>query len=98
MLKVSKDRIAFLARQIVEEMYRHGSVRLVKDPELVRQGVAHALADELKHDEEHHQRVLSKIALMDEPPPVGSKEWDLAYRHFLDEEYDSAGLEPDRLD
>ncbi|HVT03443.1 MAG TPA: DUF507 family protein [Thermoanaerobaculia bacterium] len=95
MLKVSKDRIAFLARQIVDEMHRHGSVRLVKDPELVRQGVAHALLDELKHDEEHHRRVMGKIGTMSDPPPGGSKEWDAAYRHFLDEEYDTAGLEPD---
>ena len=95
MLKVSKDRIAFLARQIVDEMYRHGSVHMVKDPELVRQGAAHALFDELKHDEEHHQHVLAKITAMSEPPAVGTKEWEIAYRHFLDEEYDTAGLEPD---
>ena len=93
MLKPSRDRIANIARLLLEEMQRHESVRLLKDREAVRQAIIHALTDELKQDEERHTHVSAKLAALPDAPAAGSKEWDEVFRKMMDEEYDRAGFD-----
>ena len=91
MLKLSKDRIQQLARQIVDEMSAHQNVRLLKDAEQVRQSVIQAFSEELRQDEERQARVLDRLAQSEERPSFGSGEWDSIYLRLLQEEYDTVG-------
>ena len=91
MLKLSRERISHLARFLVDELARQSSVRLLKDREAVRQSVMHALADEVRHDEDRHGRVHAKLSGGQLKP--GTKAWDDEFRRLLDEEYDNEGFE-----
>ncbi len=51
MHKLSRERINQLARELLDAMTRTKSVALLKDRDVVRQSIAHALADELKREE-----------------------------------------------
>ena len=93
MLKPSRERIAQIARLIVEEIDRSEQVRLLKDREAIRQSVMHALVDELKQDEERQAHVLHRMGGMTDAPTVGSKEWEALYRRLLDEEYERTGFD-----
>lgn len=93
MPKPSRERIAQIARLLVEEMDRNDSVRLLKDREAVRQAIIHALTDELKQDDERHNHVAARIAALPGAPTPGSKEWLAVFSKFLDEEYERAGFD-----
>lgn len=88
MYKLSRERVSQLARLITDGLHAQSSNRFLKDQEIVRQAILHALVDEVKHDEEHRSNVREKILGMKRPPAPSSKEWDQLFRKLLDEEYE----------
>ena len=92
MAKFSRERASHLARILLDEMLRGRTVTLLKDREAVRQAVAHALVDELKHEEERQERVLQRLASMSKAPSPKTREWEALYRLMIDEEYTREGL------
>lgn len=91
-LKMSRERVHHLARVLVDSMDRSAAVRLLKDREVVRQSVIHALLEEIKQDEERHAHVRQRLLANSSAAP-GSPEWDGAFRRLLDEEYDRQGFD-----
>jgi hypothetical protein len=93
MHKMSRERVNQLARDLLEAMTRSKAVVLLKDREVVRQSIAHALADELKREEEREENVRRKLATMKRPPAPKSREWELLFRKLMEEEYVREGLD-----
>lgn len=88
MYKLSRERVSMMARLITDGLHAQASNRFLKDEEIVRQAILHALVDEVKHDEEHRGNVREKILGMKRPPAATSKEWEQLFRKLLDEEYE----------
>ncbi len=88
MIRVSRDRVSHLARQLVEQLDRSGAVRLLKDREIVRQSVFHVLTEELRQSEEREVEVRRRMQEACGAPPHGSPEWELLFQQLLEEEYE----------
>lgn len=82
-----------LARDLLEAMTRSQSVILLKDRDVVRQSIAHALADEFKREEEREENVRRKLAVMKRAPMPGTREWEQLFRNLMEEEYLREGLD-----
>ena len=93
MHRISRERVNQLARELLESMTRTKSVVLLKDREVVRQSIAHALADELKREEEREENVRRRIAGMRKGPKPGSREYEELFRKYMEEEYLREGLD-----
>jgi hypothetical protein len=93
MHKISRERVTQLARDLLEAMTRTRSVTLLKEREVVRQSIAHALADELKREEEREENVRRRIATMKKAPPLRSRDYELLFRQLMEEEYLREGLD-----
>ena len=93
MLKMSRERVNQLARDLLDAMTRAQTVILLKDREVVRQSIAHALADELKREEEREENVRRRLATMKKPPAPNSRDWEQLFRKLMEEEYVREGLE-----
>ncbi len=93
MLKMSRERVNQLARDLLDAMTRAHTVVLLKDREVVRQSIAHALADELKREEEREENVRRRLATMKKPPAPNSREWEQLFRKLMEEEYLREGLD-----
>jgi hypothetical protein len=93
MVKLSRERVEKLARDLVDAMSRSRAVVFLKDRDAVRQAIAHALADELRRDGEREETVRKRIAAMRKAPQRGSAEWEELFRNLMNEEYvrDSEG-------
>src|SRR5436305_6870885 len=89
---MSRERITQLARDLLEAMTRTKAVTLLKDREVVRQAIAHALADELKRAEEREENVRRRIALMRKSPPLRSREYQQLFQQLMEEEYLREGV------
>jgi len=74
-------------------MLRTKSVTLVKDREVVRQSIAHALADEFKREEEREENVRRRIGTIRKPPARNSREYEELFRSLMEEEYLREGLD-----
>ena len=90
---MSRERVTQLARDLLEAMTRTKAVTLLKDREVVRQAIAHALADELKREEEREDSVQRRIASMRKKPAAGSREYEELFRKLMEEEYLREGLD-----
>lgn len=93
MHKISRERVNQLARDLLEAMTRTKAVSLLKDREMVRQSIAHALADELKREEEREENVRRRIATIKKGPAEGSRDYEQLFRKFMEEEYVREGLD-----
>ncbi|HXG58061.1 MAG TPA: DUF507 family protein [Thermoanaerobaculia bacterium] len=93
MLKVSRERVNQLARDLLDAMTRTHSVILLKERDVVRQSIAHALADEFKHEEEREESVRRKLGAMKKGPLPGTREWEQLFRKLMEEEYLREGLD-----
>jgi len=93
MRKISRERVNQLARELLDAMTRTRSVVLLKDREVVRTSIAHALADELKREEEREESVRKRIAAIKKGPPPGSREYEQIFRKLMEEEYLREGLD-----
>jgi len=93
MRKISRERVVQLARDLLDAMVRMRSVTLLKDREVVRQSIAHALADEFKREEEREENVRRRISSMRRPPARTSREYEELFRNLMEEEYLREGLD-----
>jgi hypothetical protein len=93
MHKISRERVTQLARDLLEAMTRTRSVTLLKEREVVRQSIAHALGDELKREEEREENVRRRIAGMKKPPASRSREYEMLFAQLMEEEYLREGLD-----
>lgn len=93
MHRMSRERVNQLARDLLEAMTRTHSVVLLKERDVVRQSIAHALADEFKREEEREDNVRRKLAVLKTPPVPGSREWEQLFRKLMEEEYLREGLD-----
>jgi hypothetical protein len=92
MNRFSRERVNHLARLALEEMSRTRAVILLKDREIVRQALVHALADELKHEEEREERVRFRLSSIKGGPSPQSREYEALFRQMMEEEYHREGL------
>ena len=93
MHKISRERVNQLARELLDAMTKTKSVILLKDRDVVRQSIAHALADELKREEEREENVRRRIATMRKGPLPGSRDYETLFRKMMEEEYLREGLD-----
>ncbi len=93
MRPVSRERAHRLANELLEAMLRGRSVTLLKDRDIVVQAIAHALADELKREDEREETVRHRLAVMKHRPAQGSREWEDLFRKMMEEEYVRESLE-----
>jgi len=93
MHRISRERVNQLARELLDAMTKTKSVILLKDRDVVRQSIAHALGDELKREEEREENVRRRIATMKRGPAPGSREYEQLFRKMMEEEYLREGLD-----
>lgn len=93
MLKMSRERVEKLARELVEAMTASKAVVLLKGRDNVQQSVASALAEEFKREEEREEVVRTRIAAIRKAPPRKSAQWEELFRQLMEEEYLREGLD-----
>jgi hypothetical protein len=93
MVRPSRDRLNQLAREILDALSRSRAVVLLKEREVVRQAIAHAVADELRREEEREDSARRRISAMRRPQRRKSPEWEALFRQYVEEEYLHEGLD-----
>lgn len=93
MVRPSRDRLSLLARELLDALARSKAVVFLKDREVVRQAIAHALTDELRREEEREESARKRISGLHPRPKTGSAEWEDLFQKFVEEEYLREGLD-----
>jgi hypothetical protein len=83
-MRMSRDRIFYLAERIMKELADVPGVS-VKVPDGVRTEIMRVLTDESKLEETIDTEVRKTLASYSRPMPEGSHEWDVLYQKTREE-------------
>lgn len=87
MVKMTRERVEQMAREILETMTASRAVVFLKSRDAVQQAIAQSLSEELQREEEREEAVRRRIASMRKPPARKSAEWEHLFRKLMEEEY-----------
>jgi uncharacterized protein len=85
-MSLSRPKINQLSQLIIKSLQQTGAVRLLKAENDVRLQIVKTLMDELKIEEIIDAEVRRKLASYSRKILEGSREWDIMYQKFYEQE------------
>jgi hypothetical protein len=90
-LKLSKNRVNFLTKLIVEFIETSDEIDYNDDIGNIRFKIYHYILDELKMFEDIETAARDKIIAQKKNIPEGSREWEILFRKYTGEQLDKLG-------
>jgi len=84
-MQISEDRISHIAHKVIDKLWRSDLVDFPDEPRAL-QRVKASIADFFTASEEIDQAVRRKLASYSQAKVPGSRDWEILYRKFYEEE------------
>ena len=84
-MQISEDRVSHLAHKVIDRLWKNDLVDFPEEPRSL-QRVKSSIADFFAASEEIDQAVRRKLASYSQAKVPGSREWEILYRKFYEEE------------
>jgi len=85
-MRLSEDRIYHLSHLIQDMLIRDRNIEILETEERVLRETKRTIADELKFEDEADEAARRTIQSLSRKVPEGSREWDVLYRKYVEEE------------
>ncbi len=85
-MRLSEDRIYHLSHLILDLLMQDRSVDALQPEERVLREIKRTITDELKFEDEADAAARRTIQSLSRRVPEGSREWDVLYRKYVEEE------------
>ena len=89
--RLSREKINFLARQILDSLFENDEVEFLFEPNEIRLSVVKTLEEELILYDSIDKRAIEKIQSQKKAIEEGSREWEILYRKYYNEEISKLG-------
>ena len=89
--KLSREKVNFLARQILKILESSDQVEFLDDPNEIRLIIVKAIEEEMKLYEMLDKKAVEKIQSQKKAIEEGSREWEILYRKYYNEELSKLG-------
>jgi len=85
-MRLTEDRIYHLSHLILDMLMQDRNVDAVQPEERVLREIKRTITDELKFEDEADAAARRTIQSLSRRVPEGSREWDVLYRKYVEEE------------
>ncbi len=85
-MRLTEDRISHLSHLILDMLMQNRNVDALQPEERVLREIKRTITDELKFDDEADAAARRTIRSLSRQVPEGSREWDILYRKYVEEE------------
>ena len=85
-MRLSEDRIYHISHLIQDMLIRNRSVDVLQTEERILREIKRTIADELRFEDEADEAARRTIQSLSRKVPEGSREWDVLYRKYVEEE------------
>jgi hypothetical protein len=85
-MRLSEDRISHISHLIQDMLIRNRNIDVLQSEERVLRETKRTIADELKFEDEADEAARRTIQSLSRRVPEGSREWDVLYRKYVEEE------------
>ena len=89
--RLSREKINYLSRQILSALETDDQVDFLDDPNEVRLVIVKSIEEEMRLYEAIDRRAIDKIQSQKKAIEEGSREWDILYRKYYNDELAKLG-------
>lgn len=90
-IRLSREKINFLARQILNLMFGNDSIEFLDESNEIRLTVVKSIEEEMKLYELIDKKAIDKIESQKKAIKEGSREWEILYRKYYNDEISKLG-------
>ena len=89
--RLSREKINFLARQVLNSLFENDEVEFLFESNDIRLSVVKSIEEELKLYDSIDKKAIEKIQSQKKAIEEGSREWEILYRKYYNEEISKLG-------
>ncbi|MBM3284979.1 MAG: DUF507 family protein [Candidatus Aminicenantes bacterium] len=89
--RLSREKINYLSRQILNLLFSNDQVEFLDDSNEIRLTIVRAVEEEMRLYESLDRKAVEKIQSQKKSIEEGSREWEILYRKYYNEELAKLG-------
>lgn len=89
--RLSREKVNFLSRQILNRLFDNDQVEFMDEPNEIRLSIVKSIEEEMKLYEAIDKKAIDKIETQKKSIKEGSREWEILYRKYYNEEIAKLG-------
>ena len=89
--KLSREKINYLARVVLNALFENDQVEFLDEPNEIRLTIVRAIEEEMRLYDLLDQKAVEKIRSQKKSIEEGSREWEILYRKYYNEELSKLG-------
>ena len=89
--RLSREKINYLSRQVLAALEKDDQVDFLDDPNEVRLIIVKSVEEEMRLYEAIDKKAIDKIQSQKKPIEEGSREWEILYRKYYNDELAKLG-------
>jgi len=90
-IRLSREKINHLSRLILDHLLKSDQVEFLDEPKEIRLSIVRSIEEELRLYETLDKKAVEKIRAQKKPIEEGSREWEILYRKYYNEELAKLG-------
>ena len=90
-IRLSREKINCLSRQILDALFGDDQVEFLDEPNEIRLSIVKSIEDEMKLYELLDKKAIEKINAQRKSIKEGSREWEILYRKYYNDEISKLG-------
>jgi len=90
-IRLSREKINYLSRQILNTLFNDSEVEFLDESNEIRLSIVHSIEEEMKLYDLINKKATDKIESQKKSIKEGSREWDILYRKYYNEEISKLG-------
>ena len=89
--RLSREKINYLSTRILEVLSKNDAVEYLDEPNEVRLSIVRAIEEEMRLYDQLDKTAIDKIQTQTKAIEEGSREWEILYRKYYNEELSKLG-------
>lgn len=89
--RLSREKINYLARQVLTCLQKDDQVEFLDDDNEIRLDIVHSIEEEIRLYDQLDKKAIEKIQSQRRAIEEGSREWEILYRKYYNEELSKLG-------
>jgi hypothetical protein len=89
--RLSREKINFLSKRILDALTNNERVEFLDDPNEIRLNIVRSIEDEMRLYDVLDRKAVEKIQSQKKSIEEGSREWEILYRKYYNEELAKLG-------
>lgn len=89
--RLSREKINYLSRQILNALFENDEVEFLDETNEIRLTIVRAIEEEMRLYDSIDQKAVEKIQSQKKSIEEGSREWEILYRKYYNEELSKLG-------